>query len=293
MKKILLLLVVGLCLTTLHAQLVNTDFEQWDNPVSDGSNIPTGWVWSDGNILDPSFEFVHGANTDAQNGNYAVKLSVWYFYVKDMAVQTAPINYKPESLTGYYKYQDNYIVQTGVGTVVDTAQVSVYLTKYNPVTMQKDTIGSSVLSIHTSQSTFTQFTAPINYTSAEMPDEVTVMLDPSIVRRPGMDISYIHSEGFGETSYFTVDNLQLSSPLASENNIRETVQVYPNPTAGNLYITNYTGKVSVFNSAGQVIMANCSVSPTLPLSLSNLKKGMYYIELVTNDKIQYQKVVKL
>lgn len=195
MKK-LSFLFAGIVLSfNISAQLQNLDFENWDFPVvlaDPAYNRPTGWIctnrWFGYEEVGYSEKFVHPADPDAQSNNYALQLFTFYNYMKDAAVQTAAIDHRPTVLKGMYKYQDNFIIW-GVNQYIDTAQVLVILTKWNPVLSQNETIGKGRFTSYQEATVFTPFQVNIQYYSPEQPDSITILLDPSLLGRyPGMDI---------------------------------------------------------------------------------------------------------
>ena len=90
MKKLLLIGTALLLQAAASAQLQNTDFETWEIPVNEaiGGNRPVGWVRTNGIPMSETYFFYHNPVTEAQNGDYALRISIWYTYDIDMAKQT-------------------------------------------------------------------------------------------------------------------------------------------------------------------------------------------------------------
>lgn len=291
MKRRLVTLVLTAVAWDGNAQLQNLDFETWDNPIVEehGMNRPTGWWWGSGVLTEPQRNFIYPPETPAQSNNYALKLSVWYTYVKDIAIQSAYINTRPESLTGYYKYTDN-VLTDGLEFVTDTAQVSVYLTKWDLFLGQADTIGSGVINLNAAAD-YTQFVVPINYYSDEMPDTVKVILDPSMVKR--YEDSPYFAPDMGYSSYFTVDNLVLNeASLATDDLQANTIKIFPNPVKDAVNITGFSGEVSVFDVSGKKMATGNNRLPGIMLPLAHLSSGIYYLQLNDGAKTEWRKIVK-
>lgn len=291
MKRRLLTLLLMTAAWAGNAQLQNLDFELWDTPISEeqSRNLPSGWWWSSGLASQVGGYFMYPPDTDAQNNSYALKLSVWYTYVKDVAIQSAPIHSRPVSLSGYYKYVEN-VLTDGLDFMDDVAQVSIYLTKWNEVVRKQDTIGQGIVNLGTSQS-YTRFNVPIQYYSDETPDTVKVVLDPSLVKRTD-DFGYF-APGLGVSSYFTVDNLALvESSLGIPKEESAKISVYPNPVQDVINIAGFNGMVAVFDALGKKLIPDQSIVPGKGLPVSNLPKGIYYLQLKDANKINWQKIVK-
>lgn len=80
-----------------------------------------------------------------------------------------------------------------------------------------------------------------------------------------------------------------------EENTSELVSIYPNPTNG-VFTVNMSDikatSIAVFNSVGEeVYKANCDGNKAV-VDLRNNAKGVYLIQVVTNDGILNQRVVK-
>lgn len=277
MKKIYFIFCLLSVSVLSHAQLQNLDFENWDEPVIEVGNRPTGWILTNGLFTTPGYSFLHPRQTDAQSNSYALMLSVHYYYTKDAAVQTAAIDYRVAHLKGYYKYENNTISGPN-GETEDTAMVVVYLTKFNAMTLQSDTIGSGSIGLNQSDN-YVPFDVNITYTTNDLPDSIHVLLDPSLVNRYE---AYIYSHWPEPlASFFTVDNLSLegeavvsADKLSNENNMI----IYPNPATDNLTISmKYRSNVSIHDITGALI-ESFNAKPTHQLDISNYAVGIYIIK---------------
>ncbi len=79
--------------------------------------------------------------------------------------------------------------------------------------------------------------------------------------------------------------------IISNNNI----EVYPNPTTGNLYVkykNNESCNIRLFNSLGKLVYSNYFRNEkTLNLNMSDLSKGIYYLIVTDKNNIYKEKVV--
>ena len=278
-----------------NTQVTNLDFETWINPVDSGTlfdNRPDNWFLLTPGLTEPSDIglFYHSPATDAQNGNYALKLSTWYYYTKDIAILTSPYTSRLGALKGFYKYVENSIDSQTVN-IIDVAQVSVFMTKWNTTTLHRDTVGSGILDLNGAAS-YTLFTNPINYVNATIvPDTMRILLDPSLVRRGPNNSDYIATDD-GIASFLTVDNLSLiDETVAGMDEFSQSVNVYPNPVTDLLVIENFRGRAALFDLNGKLIQDQELESNEI-ISLNRLDAGVYLLQLNKDNHIQNVRIVK-
>jgi hypothetical protein len=79
---------------------------------------------------------------------------------------------------------------------------------------------------------------------------------------------------------------------AGNNWTRSPVQVYPNPTTGQIEITgaSHSTMITVFDILGQIVMQHSS--PT-QISLEQLPANTYYLYVKSGDEIQVIRLVKI
>ncbi|GLB52597.1 hypothetical protein NBRC110019_16370 [Neptunitalea chrysea] len=277
---------MGMCAIVSFSQVQNLDFENWETDF----NRPSGWECAYYYNPSPVTNFYFPPETNAQSNNFALKICLWYMYVEDMAIQKASIDYRPSSLQGHYKYEQNLIYDANYNEVIDTAAVSVYLTKWNTTTVQRDTIGTGILEFGEEKTAYTAFTNPITYINQQVPDSIIMIFEPSkfpVYTLPG-------TNGVTSTSFFTIDNLSLTQgPLTNAEVLAQQVALYPNPTNANIRITNFTGTVSVYTTAGKKVLNEKEITlGTNELGLKQLPPGVYLLKLQQQDQVFYKKVVR-
>lgn len=289
MKKLFHIL-IGLSFPiSASAQLHNLDFELCDTtlvPRLAGENCRylEGWTRTNG---DPGSEgmgmgFVtnNGGVPDAQNGDMALQLSVFYHFDKEMAVQRAPFTSFPKSLSGYYTYTDNVVSNQSNQwkTEPDTATVRVLLSKWNNALSQRDTIGFGELKLNEALN-YSTFSCPIGYSStAVAPDSIHVLLNPSRVRE-GHNLWAGLGMSEPECSFFTVDNLSLNGDALGLKKIPETInwKVFPNPGNGIIHISNFEGEVTIFDINGKLIKTLSYTDSGMDIRF--LSQGVYILRL--------------
>jgi len=279
MKRFIIFIFMVLGMQVVMAQPQNLDFETWD---SSSFALPYPRYWN-------SLQGQPDAQvTNAQNGNYAIQISVWYYYVKTVAMQMAPINYKPSALDGYYSYTGNIqaihrTVQND--TVNDTARVCVYLTAWNTAQLKRDTIGQGI-TILDSTSHYKAFSCPVQYLNPNVtPDSIIIYFSPSIIRGiNGMGTLGNTTNPQGYCSYMTIDNLSLQSQATgiAESADQKGIQLFPNPVsdAFTLQFDNADARtVQVYDMYGKLLTTLDTKDIKLTIPAAGLQPGVYQVSV--------------
>lgn len=291
-KQILLALCMGLTIS-VSAQVQNLDFEVCDTSTVQqisGFNCLylQGWTRTNGVAVNTvtSFSLGNGGTTESQNGDMALKLSVFYATDKDMAYQRAAYTSFPSSVNGYYKYFDNLIYNTQTGNAeTDTATVSVLLSKWNNALNQRDTIGFGQLKLNEALN-YTAFSCPVQYISTGTPDSILIHLNCSRLKYGFL------GNLFGDNSFFIVDNLSITDHTLGLQETAEitTWKVFPNPGHGVIQIPGFEGEATLIDLHGKQL-----VSQTYPGSLldtGTLPQGTYLLRLTEKSgRITYTNYV--
>ena len=273
---------------------MNLDFENWENPVTEDmfGNRPLVWMVQNTPLVEPNdFGMLyHPPVTNTQSGTYALKLSTWYYYTKDMALLRLPYTSRLSALKGYYIYEENE-VEDQVDTVPDIAQVSVFMTKWNASTMYRDTVGTGVLDLN-AVSEYTLFTNTVTYINPTVvPDSIHILIDPSLVRRDPAGSNYMSMDD-GISSFLTVDNLSLTDEnVAGVNEFSQSVKVYPNPVEDLLFIEDFNGHAALYDLNGKLIREQ-ELESKEAFALDKLDAGIYMLQLHQNSTIRNVRIVK-
>lgn len=278
-----------------QAQLQNTGFEEWvitpDGTDQTQMNRPLGWTIDNGRGLGAVNANYSPVVQDALTGNYSLMLGVWYTYLKDMAVQTAPIASRPVALKGLYKYTDAYLT-SDTGDLYDLASVTVSLTKWNDATSVNDTIGTG--HIFLGGTIFTsEFECHITYTSTEIPDSITVKLDCSVMDHEGYPVVF---SPFGQSSLLTIDSIELTeeessgrSGLGTSLQKQKDLIVYPNPVTDIIKFTDFKGDINVYDTTGKLVL---SQKQKESISVQTLQPGLYHLKLNDGTAVHSAKFIK-
>jgi hypothetical protein len=278
MKNLLVLFVFCLCCFTGSAQILNGDFENWYTDTA-GHNRLYNWQHFDFGITN-NFFLGTWEVSDAAHGSNALKLSRWYSYRSDWVMQRASIASKPGSLDGYYKYINNQLMSP---YNVDTAVVYIWLTAWNSITAQNDTIGIGKSLLMASDS-YIQFSCPISYPNAGIPDSLTILIKPSVWYN-----NAVFSQGAclfsGFCSALTIDNLFLAEPSAVKylNDTRQ-ISVYPDPAYDKLTVAagSKINNVVIYDLVGKEIYSSAYNNDRIEINMTAFPAGMCMI-VVTDD----------
>ena len=125
--------------------------------------------------------------------------------------------------------------------------------------------------------------------------EYRIAFRNTLVPGAGMSVEYL------DYSYNYIDDVVLdmnSNPRMEEsvngmdvNSVLENIEVYPNPTTGNLYIDAMgIQKVECYNQMGQLVRVYDNVENTI--DLNNLSEGVYMLRITVPQGVTMRKVVK-
>ncbi len=285
-KNILTLLGIIFISSNLSAQctIPESDFENWgkDTIVSMlGNDIiiesPQEWFPIFGSLIaffgDKKLGIIQ--STDAISGNSSVQFVAdtanfaTIFYGGDMWTKFA-CNNNPTNLNGYFKSQ-------GLNTE-DTAYVMVIVTD-NDVT-PIDTVGQGVAFITGNKANWTSFNCTVNY-KANGGDSIT------------LGMMFLPNSGATPKSVnFDMFSFQPSS--MNEITKSNSINIYPNPATSEITLTNIRKEniVKIYDVLGALQKEIKLTSSEQTISISELKKGIYFLELNDGNNKIVEKFVK-
>jgi hypothetical protein len=83
--------------------------------------------------------------------------------------------------------------------------------------------------------------------------------------------------------------------LAKFNGANGNLNVYPNPTAGEINIESGDASSKTFevtDIAGKLVLSTSSSQETVKLNLTNLASGVYYVRITSETNMQVIRVIK-
>jgi hypothetical protein len=169
MKNLIFTIFLLLCIRSAQSQSIpNGDFENW---TTHSWLNPAGFVSSNTEAISAGASCNATQITDKKSGSYAIRIEttvmdndtlmgygVWGLFNQG---PTAGVDYtqRPEAITGYYKYN----IVSG-----DKGYIGAWFWKAGSL------ISINLFPITGSQGTYTKFNYPINFSSSDTPDSVTV-----------------------------------------------------------------------------------------------------------------------
>lgn len=101
----------------------------------------------------------------------------------------------------------------------------------------------------------------------------------------------------GGNDGFMFDEINIEPVITSAQELSATkFSIYPNPAAGQLFITNVNEKeavqVNVLNTLGQHVISQ-TFAPATPTHLNlDIDAGIYFVEIITNNKREVKQFIK-
>lgn len=268
MKKILLITFGLLTLFNFSfGQIPNPSFENWTG------QHPDGWraYW---NPPYSPYTF-ETTSTTVHNGSIAVKSDIVLTgpYYNPSGLYSAnettdfyfPVSLKPLELKGWFILQTNGL---------DTLTVNVTMKSSGTI------IGQGEFTAFTTNLTYSEFTANINYSVSAIPDSMKIV------------ITFNHGTPWSghAGSYFILDDLYFGLVDGiNENYQNQYFQVAPNPTSETLSITSTNNKniksVELVNSFGKVVKIITPLTGYNNIDVKEFSSGIYFYRILNADNI--------
>jgi hypothetical protein len=98
--------------------------------------------------------------------------------------------------------------------------------------------------------------------------------------------------GMNTPAYFCLDNLTYTNTLSTENNIKKSFSLYPNPAKDIVTIeTNENSSISVFDLSGKKVFEKTNCSGFEQINISNLISGIYSVQITNIDEVFTKKLI--
>ncbi len=269
-----------------------------------------------GNYFNPSNGFLTSLNqlnsingpitcertTDAAVGNFAAKLTTKTFgtflipgllasgtfdlnNLSRPFIPGKPFELRPESFNAYYKYES---------VNGDSGLLYCALTKWNPSTKQRDTVGVGNKVILTSVSSYINETIDIIYRNQEIPDTVNLIFNSSTAA----SFNNLTSSAGQVNSTLFVDHItyRLSSGLEFPVEAVNKISANPNPVHSYILINTdlKINEIKIYDFNGKLIKILKNIN-TNPIDLSLLKYGNYILVIIgeRNEILSVNKISKI
>lgn len=286
MKNLLIIGAISVSALANAQSVPNGGFETWtNNGFYEDPN-----EWTSLNMLGILFGVettVVSKSTDAHTGTYSAKVETiaadldgngdddtlpgsMYLgtldFMSETATNGAAFAYRPDSLTGFFKYAP---------VNGDMWAVQVTLTKWNAANQSADVIGTAEFVGMGAESAFTRFSTDIEYLMPDMPDSVQIMVMASGgMPSPGTAL-WIDDLSFVTNS--TADAPELSAaPL---------IQYYPNPASHSLtVIAAKSTTIDVYNALGlRIDTVKAKAGEKTTLRTDEYRNGVYFLKTEAGD----------
>ena len=137
-------------------------------------------------------------------------------------------------------------------------------------------------------------TEDINGGSFDQCGEISISIsqtdfDESHIGDNAVILTVTDSSGNTDTCEATVT---VEPGLSIEENILESINIYPNPTADVLYIkSNYSLDYDLFNIVGQKITSGSLLQGNNEINVKRLSDGVYFLNFFVENKTYSRKIV--
>ncbi len=293
-KQVTLLLAAITIFTATKAQdtITNPGFERWINQGT--YDDAQGW-----NTLNPLTNALgtvvafKATGADAHSGDNAIKLISKNILNTPTAslVTTGTVNIQQQSVDGGYTISVRPVALGGWYKYApvdgDSATFSIQLTKWDGT--NRILVGAGGIKTGVTQSSYTAFSVPIGYLTADVPDTVQILFVSS-----GENFAHVG------TTLFIDDVFYDFSTGINESLVAET-SLFPNPAEGNATLkftiaNNEVVNINLYNTLGQQVR-NLYTGHTgnganqIQFSTTGLPAGVYIVQLTAGAKTYNQQLV--
>lgn len=124
----------------------------------------------------------------------------------------------------------------------------------------------------------------------------TGILNSNGTERPAMTWLKSYMDSRPEIGYPFATLSTVSASATARQNTNSGIKAWPNPVFdGTLSLTNYSGetisKITIYSLDGKIVLDEEIVQASTPVSVANLKKGIYILKIMSENSVQSQKLV--
>jgi hypothetical protein len=293
MKKILLTISTAV-LTTLSVNAqVDYGFETWADTPNGASGVQDPKGWASFNVMTNPLigmgQTVFKETGSVGGGAAAAKIvtkpipatisvpgydTVGLLAIGSINILTqdiklgTPYTGRPEKVAFYTKYQP---------ASLDTASVTVLLTKYNTTTKQQDIVASGMWTTSATTSAWTKQELTLTYASTTVsPDTLQIMCSSSSFFRPKVNSTF-YIDDFGFSGWVGISDLQA---------IKNNVTAYPTPAKTNINFTSSVAAstVEIVDVAGRIVGVFPMVGNKATVETEKYESGMYIYNVLNDQK---------
>jgi hypothetical protein len=233
-----------------------------------------------GNNGETSFQHVMMKMVPDANGT-TVDLVDRQPYVLDQTVDLAGTNVEEWSDLGVVvicqEYESREIFQSEYS--VENGQFAMNA-KLNSITVDGELLEGFNPEVYTYDVVLPEGTTEVPVVEAQLQDENGLKIIVPANNLPGATTIYTYAEDLATHSTYTVN---FSIATGVDDNFAKTVNIYPNPTTGKLYVKGVKDAyVKVYSVTGNVVFEQNGLN-TNYIDLSILDTGIYFMSLTTKE----------
>ncbi len=288
------LTVAVLTSASLFAQIPNSSFENWTTVGA--YSVPDGWGTMNNTTAVVGATYTATKGTPGSPGNSYLKLTsktVFTSVVNGIAVSGLldsttmtpksgfAFNQRPTSLTGKWQHM---IYGTSQGSIKIT------FTRWDTGMNMRMPVGSGSVNLSGMAMSWANFSIPITYGDANMPDTCIIVLKASGTNPTNNDYLWVDNLAFGG----------LTTGIKNVESIFDEASIFPNPTTEtinlnfnlkseqqvSLELVDVTGKVVLKKDLG---LLNGNAKQTI--NVNAVAKGTYAVRVITNKGVEVRKVI--
>jgi len=295
MKKLLSAIsILLLIINVAFGQIPNFSFENWTNMGS--YENPDLWATMN-NTTSPLGVYTATKGTPGNVGSYYLKLTskTTSSGVRNAIAVSGKLdtitmlpksgfafNQRPQSFTGNWQHM---IYGTSAGAI------SVALTKWNSVSIKRDTVALAGQKLSGMVMSWAAFTFNFTYQSGEFPDSCIIFLQASGSVPTNLDYLYL-------------DNLAFTGSVAGvENNTIyiNIITLFPNPTNDNIMIelnlkSSENTVVEIRDLNGKIVLTKdlgtLKGLSKQSIGISSLAAGSYLVNIISGKETKIEKIIK-
>ncbi len=211
--------------------------------------------------------------------------------------QTSEYAYSGEfsAIAGANNYLQEKWLITGKITIPDNSKLVFYTTDVLPEDNGsslelKISIGSNPTSTYMYTDIFTIYENDINNTVFSLYE-----YDMSAYAGSSVYIAFVWNNGMNNVENWLLDDVSLVSLTGFEEDFRNEINIYPNPTTGIVNVesekTDLIRNIEVTDIKGQKVSSSEVNNSVVELDLTKYSKGVYFVKVTTNEGVYNEKII--
>jgi hypothetical protein len=296
-KKLLYLFIA---LPFLASAQLNTSFEAAEGFTLNPINGQNGWLPAFG--ADSEISTLSVANNRATMGTNSLKFtsdgSNWDFYDGVLTPQIPSVGNNFEVSFDFYPDSDedsDHVFYSLQGTTLTFASVLIFDYLGN-INARVGTTAASNVGTYTAGQWY-NIKIVFNYTASTVTyfvNNAQVLTGPTMGTSTGVSQLFFGYDNYG--SGYNIDNVKLSSTLATNQFNSSSLNIYPNPTTDILNISSKSNSnlqsLEVLDLNGRVIKSQRVNGISSELSIAEFSAGVYLLKVISDEGSITQKIIK-